>query len=161
MRILGLDLGDRRVGVAVSDPLGLTAQGLPTLTRKDRATGAGTSHASSGGAGGAEATIYAIAELCRRLEVESIVIGLPRNMDGSYGPRAEMARDFGRRLRERTGLPVHEWDERLTTRAADSALLEADLSRRKRRGAVDRVAAVLILQGFLDRQRAGGGFNQA
>ncbi len=137
MRVLGLDLGDRRVGVAVSDPLGLTAQGLPTLTRNDL-------------------TLDAIADLCVRLDVVSIVIGLPRNMDGSYGPRAEMAREFGRQLHQRTGLPVHEWDERLTTRAADNVLLEADLSRKKRRGAVDRLAAVLILQGFLDRQRVVG-----
>ena len=153
MRVLGLDLGDRRVGMAVSDPLGLTAQGLPTLTRKGgpRTTGEGGGPATDR----ADSTVDAIADLCVRLEVESIVIGLPRNMDGSYGPRAEMTREFGGRLHERTGLPVHEWDERLTTRAADSVLLQADLSRKKRRGAVDRVAAVLILQGFLDRQRAG------
>jgi putative Holliday junction resolvase len=134
VRILALDLGERRIGVAVSDPLGLTAQGLPTLESR-----------------GAARDLEAIADLCRRLEVEKVVVGLPRNMDGSYGPRAELARDYAKAIAERTGLPVATWDERLTTKSAIAVLLEADVSRRRRRAAVDRMAATLILQGYLDR----------
>lgn len=136
-RILGLDPGDRRIGVAVSDELGWTAQGVAVLERTTP-----------------EADRAAIATLVRRYGVSEVVVGLPRNLDGSLGPRAEASLAFAAALERDLGVPVRTWDERLTTRAAERALLEGDLSRRRRRGAVDRVAAVLILQGYLDHRRA-------
>jgi len=136
-RIMAVDWGSARFGLAVSDDLGLTAQGLETVPRH-----------SDGQA------LDAIEGRVRALGVESIVVGLPRNMDGSDGPSAESARMFARALEERMQLPVHLWDERLTSLAAERMLVGARVRRRARRGLVDRVAATLILQGFLDRQRA-------
>jgi putative Holliday junction resolvase len=133
MRILALDIGARRVGVAVSDPLGWTAQGLPTLARESDAQ-----------------LIGALRGLVRELGVERVVIGLPKNMNGSLGPQARKALAFADALRAALALPVETWDERLTTVAARRSMAEGGLARRKRRGAVDRVAAQLILQGFLD-----------
>jgi putative Holliday junction resolvase len=133
MRILALDIGARRVGVAVSDPLGWTAQGLPTLARESDAQ-----------------LIEAVRGLVRELGVERVVIGLPKNMNGTLGPQAKKALAFADALRAALALPVETWDERLTTVAAERSMAEGGLSRRKRRGAVDRVAAQLILQGFLD-----------
>lgn len=132
MRILALDLGDRRVGVALSDPLGLTAQGLPTLERRSR-----------------KALIEAVRTLVERHGVERIVVGLPMNMDGTMGPRAREALAFAEKLGEAVGVAVDTWDERLTTVAAERALTEGRVAKSKRRGLVDRIAAQLILEGYL------------
>ncbi|NPV27740.1 MAG: Holliday junction resolvase RuvX [Firmicutes bacterium] len=137
MRIMGLDLGSKTIGVAISDPLGWTAQGLTTLTRT----------AEPGN------DLERLKELIIQHQVEQVVVGLPRNMDGSYGPQAEKARQFAAELAEECQLPVTLWDERLSTVAAERALLAGDVSRRKRRQVIDKMAAVLILQNYLDRQR--------
>jgi putative Holliday junction resolvase len=136
-KILAVDWGWAKLGVAVSDDLGLTAQGLPTILRR-----------SEGQA------LEEIAAHVAVLQVEAIVVGLPRNMDGSDGPSADAARVFAHALEERFQLPVHLWDERLTTLAAERTLVAAGVRRRTRRGLVDQVAATLILQGFLDRRQA-------
>jgi len=133
LRIMALDLGDRRIGVAVSDELGWTAQGIGVVER----------HRD-----GRE--LEEIERLVREREVSEIVVGLPRNMDGSIGPRGEICIAFAEMLRGKLQLPVHLWDERLTTVAAERTLLEADVSRRKRRQVVDKLAATLILQHYLD-----------
>ena len=134
MRILGLDLGDKRIGLALSDPMGWTAQGLEVIASK----------------GSIEADITKIKEYVERYEVEKVIIGLPLNMDGSSGPRAEKARAFAARLGKRLKITVEMTDERLTTVAAQKLLIEADLSRSKRRKVIDKMAAVLILQSYLD-----------
>jgi putative Holliday junction resolvase len=136
-KTLAVDWGWVRYGLAVSDELGLTAQGLGSFAR--------TSDAKM---------VAAVAEQARAMEVRAIVVGLPRNMDGSHGPSAEAARTFAKALEDRVGMPVHLWDERLTTQAAERVLIEAGVRRRARRGLVDQVAATMILQGFLDRQQA-------
>lgn len=136
MRALGLDLGTKTIGLAVSDELGLTAQGLPTLERR-----------------GLRKDLEALTERVDEYGVERFVIGLPLNMDGSEGPRAEFTRRFGATLAEATKRTVTYWDERLTTVAAHRALSEADVSGRKRKQVIDQVAATLILQGWLDAQR--------
>ncbi len=135
MRMMGLDVGSKTIGIALSDPLGWTAQGLMTLKRKNLT-----------------ADIHALQELAARYEVTAIVVGLPRNMNGSLGAMAAEVKSFAAKLEAALGLPVHFYDERLTTVAADRILLEADLSRRRRRAVVDQVAAGIILQGYLDRQ---------
>lgn len=134
MRIMGLDLGDKRIGVALSDPLGWTAQGLEVFESK----------------GAGEAAIRKIKELVRKHEVDKVIVGHPRNMDGSHGPRAEKARTFAGRLAKALNLTVELWDERLTTVAAEKLLIEADMSRSRRRQVIDKMAAVLILQNYLD-----------
>lgn len=139
MRILGVDPGEVRLGLAVSDELGLTAQGLPTWVSRGRS-----------------ADLAHLRALVEELGVAEVVVGLPRNMDGTIGPSAEAARELAEDLRTALGLPVSLWDERLTTQAATRALTEAGVSRRRRRGRVDAVAAALILQGYLDRARAAG-----
>ncbi|MBX5476064.1 MAG: Holliday junction resolvase RuvX [Clostridia bacterium] len=139
MRVLALDVGERTLGVAVSDPLGWTAQGLLTLRRTRD-----------------ERDCDAVLDLVRRYEVERVVVGLPRNMDGSEGERARRTRRFAEQLRRRLPVPVEEWDERLTTVQAERALLDADLSRAKRKRVVDAVAATLILQSYLERHRRAG-----
>ncbi|HPU48411.1 MAG TPA: Holliday junction resolvase RuvX [Syntrophomonadaceae bacterium] len=133
MRIMGLDVGEKRIGIAVSDPLGWTAQGHSVLQRTTL-----------------DNDLAALQELCRQLECQLLVIGLPRNMNGTLGPKAEEIQKFAGQLQELTGLPIVYWDERLTTRSAERVLLEADLSRRKRKQVIDKVAAVHILQGYLD-----------
>lgn len=135
MRVMGLDLGDKTIGVAVSDPLGWTAQGVTTLRRTDL-----------------ESDLQQLAGLVQQYEVEEFVLGLPKNMDGSLGKRAEMVQQFAVLLGERLGRPVHLWDERLSTVAAEKHLLGADVSRRGRKKVLDKLAAVYILQGFLDRR---------
>lgn len=135
MRILGLDVGSKRIGVAISDELGFTAQGIETLSCKSP-----------------EDDAAAIAELAEKHSVEAIVVGIPYNMDGSEGPQAEKVRATIERIKQRAKIPMHEWDERLSTVAAERVLLEADMSRSKRRKVIDKVAAVIILQGYLDRQ---------
>jgi putative Holliday junction resolvase len=134
MRILGIDLGDKRIGLALSDPMGWTAQGLDVIA----------------GAGGTSNDIKRIREVVARHEVEKVIVGLPRNMDGSDGPRAEKARSFAQRLSKSLGLPVELWDERLTTVEAQKRLIEVDMSRARRRQVIDQAAAVLILQNYLD-----------
>lgn len=136
MRIMGLDVGQKRIGIAFSDELGWTAQGHSVWKR-----------------GNLQQDLLHLAALCAANEVALIVVGFPRNMNGTIGPKALEIEEFGRVLQEHLGLPVEYWDERLTTAAAQRVLLEADLSRRKRRQVVDKVAAMNILQGYLDRQR--------
>ncbi|WP_258359923.1 Holliday junction resolvase RuvX [Moorella sulfitireducens (nom. illeg.)] len=139
MRIMGLDVGSKTIGVAVSDPLGWTAQGVTTIHRKNKVE-----------------DIKALKQLVVRYGVEEVVVGLPRNMNGTFGPGAAEARAFAATLEAELGLPVHLYDERLSTIAADKILLDADLSRRRRRAVVDRVAASIILQGYLDRRGQNG-----
>lgn len=136
-RIAGLDVGDRTIGVAVSDPLGWTAQGVTVIRRESL-----------------DKDLARLEAICGQYGVTRLVVGLPRNMNGTEGPRAEAVRAFAREVEARLGLPVTLWDERLTTMQAERALLEADLSRARRRQVIDRLAAQLILQSFLDHQAA-------
>ena len=136
MRILGLDFGSKTVGVAVSDGLLLTAQGVETLERKDE--------------NNLRKTCARIEELIAEYEVTEIVLGLPKNMDNTEGERVEKTKAFGEMLERRTGLPVHYWDERLTTVAAEQILMESGVRRENRKAVIDKVAAGLILQGYLD-----------
>lgn len=133
MRILGLDVGDRTIGVAVSDPLGFTAQGITTIRRKSE-----------------EHDIEKIIEFCKEYQVETIISGLPKNMNGTIGEQAEKVQRFCAALSEHTDIEIKFWDERLTTMAAHRVMLEADMSRKKRKGLVDKIAATYILQGYLD-----------
>ena len=133
VRILGLDYGDKRIGVALSDPFGWTAQGLEMIERKWEGE-----------------HIHRIEQLVREYEVEAIVVGLPKNMNGTIGPRGEVCMAFAEELRQSLSLPVYLWDERLTTVAATRTLLEADVSRSKRKRVVDKMAAALLLQNYLD-----------
>ena len=136
MRIAALDVGEARIGVAISDELGLTAQGIGVVRRV-----------------GGQRDLQALAALLAPYAPERLVVGLPLNMDGSEGRQATRVRAFAEAAAAQLGVPLDFWDERLTTVAAERALLEADLSRRRRRDLVDKVAASLILQGYLDRQR--------
>lgn len=136
MRIMGLDFGSRTVGVAVSDPLLITAQGIEIIRRKEENK--------------LRRTLARIEELILEYDVTEIVLGLPLNMNGTEGERAALTREFGEKLMRRTALPVHYHDERLTTVAAEEAMEEAGLGRENRKEHVDRVAAVLILQEFLN-----------
>jgi putative Holliday junction resolvase len=138
VRILGLDIGSKRIGVAISDELGLTAQGLETLTCSDPLT-----------------DVRRIVDLVERYGVEEIVVGIPYNMNGTEGAQVRKVREFIERLEQVVHVPWHEWDERMSTVAAERVLLEANLSRSKRRKVVDKVAAVLILQAYLDMKRYG------
>ncbi len=132
-RILALDVGTRRIGLAVSDPLGITAQGLETLQRKNKRT-----------------DLEKLEAVVRRYEVRELVVGLPLRMSGAEGTQSEKMAVFAEELRRRFQLPVHLWDERLTSAEANRILREAELSIEKRAKAVDRMAAVLILQNFLE-----------
>lgn len=134
-RYLGIDFGTRRIGVAVSDELGLTAQPLATLEVSSE-----------------QEALSAIRELIDRYGILDVVVGLPKNMNGSLGPAAEAALAFAVRLQESGSINTTMWDERLTSKAAERLLIEADLSRAKRKRHIDQLAAVLILQGFLDRR---------
>jgi putative Holliday junction resolvase len=134
MRILGLDMGQKTIGVAISDPLGFTAQGVTTIRREKKAK-----------------DIDELKAICKEYSVESIVVGLPKNMDGSMGFACDKIMEFAEIIKEEIGLKVEFWDERLTTVAATRAMLEADLSRSKRKKIVDKMAASYILQGYLDR----------
>ena len=138
MRILGLDFGTKTVGVAVSDTLLITAQGVEIIRRKDENK--------------LRQTLARIEELIVEYEVEEIVLGLPKNMNATEGIRVELTNDFKDKLERRTGLPVIMWDERLTTVAADKAMMEAGIRRENRKDYVDMIAATLILQGYLDRR---------
>lgn len=139
MRILGLDFGSRTVGVAVSDGLLLTAQGVETIERKDENK--------------LRKTAARIEELVKEYEVTTIVMGLPKNMNNTEGERVEKTKAFGEMLERRTGLPVVYWDERLTTVAAEQILMESGVRRENRKAVIDKVAACLILQGYLDHIR--------
>lgn len=139
MRIMGLDLGSKTVGVAVSDPMLITAQGIEIIRRKDENK--------------LRQTLARIEALIVEYEVEEIVLGLPKNMNGTLGERAELSLAFQEKLERRTGLPVVMWDERLTTVAADRAMMEAGIRREDRRDHVDKIAACFILQGYLDSRQ--------
>ncbi len=135
MRIMGLDVGEKRIGIAISDPMGWTAQGHSVLQRSVL-----------------EIDIKNINQLCQEYEVEIVVIGLPRNMDGSIGPKALEVQEFAQLLENSLGINIAYWDERLTTKSAERVLIEADLSRRRRKQVIDKMAAVYILQAYLDKQ---------
>lgn len=135
-RILALDVGSKTIGLAVSDPLGITAQGLETIRRKNK-----------------RADFERLQELIRQYDIGEIVVGYPLRMSGAAGPQAEKMSAFAEELRRRTGLPVHLWDERLTSAEANRVLRESAISIRRRAEAVDRLAAVLILQSFLERMK--------
>lgn len=136
MRIMGLDFGSRTVGVAVSDSLLLTAQGVEIIRRKEENK--------------LRQTLARIEELILEYEVEEIVLGQPKHMNADEGVRVELTNEFKEKLERRTGLPVTFWDERLTTVAADRTMMEAGIRREKRKDYVDMLAAVFILQGYLD-----------
>jgi len=139
-RILGLDVGSKTIGLAVSDPLGITAQGLETIRRKNKRT-----------------DLEQLARIVRDYEVSEIVVGYPLRLSGAEGTQSEKMQHFAEELREQFGLPVHLWDERLTSSQANRILREADLSIKKRAGAVDRMAAVLILQNWMEAREWGRG----
>lgn len=136
MRIMGLDYGSKTVGVAISDPLLITAQGIEIIRRKEENK--------------LRRTLARIEELIVEYEVSEIVLGLPKNMNDTIGDRARLSLEFQEKLERRTGLPVTMWDERLTTVAADRAMMEAGIRREERKEYVDKIAAVFILQGYLD-----------
>ncbi|WP_018703155.1 MULTISPECIES: Holliday junction resolvase RuvX [Sporomusaceae] len=140
MRSMGLDVGDRTIGVAVSDLLALTAQGVEVIRRTSP-----------------QADFARLAALCQEYEVGTIVVGLPKNMNGTLGPRGELVQEFAAQLQEQ--LPEAKivfWDERLSTVAAEKALIEADVRRNKRRKVIDKMAAIIILQGWMDLQSRSG-----
>ena len=136
MRILGLDYGSKTVGVAVSDPLGLTAQSVETIWRKQENK--------------LRQTLARIEKLAAEYQAEKIVLGLPKNMNNTIGERAEKTLEFREMLERRTGLQVVMWDERLTTVEAERTLMEASVRRENRKQYLDQLAAVFILQGYLD-----------
>lgn len=135
MRKMGLDVGTRTVGVAISDALGWTAQGIETIKIHEE---------------NEEFGIERLAELIREYTVTEVVIGYPKNMNNTIGPRAEASERFAELIKETFNLPVVLWDERLTTMAADRMLIDSDVSRKKRKQVIDKMAAVMILQGYLD-----------
>lgn len=137
MRILGLDYGSKTVGVAVCDELGITAQPLETITRREENK--------------LRQTLARICELCREYEVSALVLGLPKMMNNTEGERVLRVKEFQSALERRTGLPVVLWDERLTTVASERVLIEQGVRREERKKYIDQIAATLILQGYLDR----------
>lgn len=139
MRIMGLDFGAKTVGVAISDPLLITAQGIEIIRRERENK--------------LRQTLARIEQLIVEYEVTEIVLGLPKNMNDTLGERAELSLAFREKLERRTGLPVTMWDERLTTAAAERAMMEAGIRREERAKHVDKIAACLILQGYLDKTR--------
>jgi len=134
LRIMGLDVGDKTIGVALSDPFGFTAQGLEVVRRHGNLT----------------ADLARLKEIALAHEVSKVIIGFPRNMNGTVGPRGEMVLAFGQKVEQVLGLPVETWDERLSTVAAEKMLVDADVRRKKRRQVIDKIAAALILQNYLD-----------
>ena len=135
-RVLGLDVGSKRIGVAISDPLGITAQGLETIQRQNKRVDFAT-----------------LADLIRQYQVVEIVVGYPLRMSGAEGVQAEKMQRFAKELRERFQLPVHLWDERLTSAEANRLLRETEMSIRRRGQVVDQMAAVLILQSWMESRR--------
>lgn len=132
-RIMGLDIGDKTIGVAVSDLMGMTAQGVTTVRRV-----------------GKKKDIDALKEIIKERQVNKIVSGLPKNMNGTLGPQSEKVIKFCELIKEETGLEIDFWDERLSTVAAERSLIEGDVSRQKRKKVIDMLAAVIILQGYLN-----------
>ncbi|CAM5195564.1 Putative pre-16S rRNA nuclease OS=Ureibacillus acetophenoni OX=614649 GN=SAMN05877842_102291 PE=3 SV=1 [Ureibacillus acetophenoni] len=135
MRIMGLDVGSRTVGIAISDALGWTAQGIETVQINEDE---------------GEFGIERIKELVKEYAVTEFVVGFPKNMNNTVGPRGEASQNYKKLLEETFQLPVKLWDERLSTMAAERMLIEADVSRKKRKKVIDKMAAVMILQGYLD-----------
>ncbi|WML30613.1 Holliday junction resolvase RuvX [Neobacillus sp. OS1-32] len=135
MRVMGLDVGSKTVGIALSDELGWTAQGLKTLHINEEKQ---------------EFGFKEIGQLIKEYQVSQVVVGLPKNMNGTIGPRGEASKQYAAEIERRFGVSAILWDERLTTMAAERVLLEADLSRKKRKKVIDKMAAVMILQGYLD-----------
>lgn len=135
---MGLDFGSKTVGVAISDPLLITAQGIEIIRRKEENK--------------LRQTFARIEALIEEYGVDRIVLGLPKNMNDTLGERAQLSLEFKEKLERRTGLPVVMWDERLTTVAADKAMMEAGIRRENRKDYVDKIAACLILQGYLDQR---------
>ncbi len=136
MRIIGLDYGTKTVGVAVSDALGITAQGLETITRKEENK--------------LRRTLARIEELIGEYDVTKIVVGLPKNMNNTVGERGNACKEFAEKLERRTGIEVVMWDERLSTVSANNVLIESGVRREQRKAVIDKIAAVFILQGYLD-----------
>ncbi|MFH0811528.1 MAG: Holliday junction resolvase RuvX [Pseudomonadota bacterium] len=136
MRILGLDLGSKRIGLALSDELGIIAQGLSTLSRISP-----------------ETDFQQLLEIATQHKVEKIVVGFPKNMDGTIGKAAQDVLEFIQNMEKLTSIPIEVWDERLSTIAVNRTLIEANTSRRRRKKVVDKLAAVYILQGYLDRAK--------
>lgn len=137
MKILGLDVGSKTIGVAVSDALGWTAQGITTIKWNENVLTSADD---------------ALGEIITEYEVGKAIIGLPKNMNGTIGERGEASIVFAKHMEKKFQIPTELWDERLTTIAAERVLLEADLSRKKRKKVVDKMAAVMILQGYLDQK---------
>lgn len=135
-RIMGLDIGDKTIGVSVSDIMGLTAQGVTTIKRI-----------------GKKKDIEAIKKIIEEKQVNKIVSGLPKNMNGTVGPQGEKVQKFCELIKEETNLPIEFWDERLSTVAAERSLIEGNVRRENRKKVIDMLAAVIILQGYLDLQR--------
>ena len=133
---MGLDIGDKTIGVAVSDLMGLTAQGVTTIKRV-----------------GKKKDIEAIKQIIAEKQVNKIVSGLPKNMNGTVGPQGEKVQKFCELLKEETNLPIEFWDERLSTVAAERSLIEGNVRRENRKKVIDMLAAVIILQGYLDSKR--------
>lgn len=141
MRVMGLDYGSKTVGVAISDPLGITAQGIETIERKEENK--------------LRQTLARIEALVKEYEVEKIVLGFPKNMNNTIGERAEKSLELKEKLERRIGIPVIMWDERLTTVEAERTLIESKVRRENRKKFVDKIAAVFILQGYLDSLSIG------
>jgi len=139
MRILGLDYGERRIGVAISDPTGITGQPLTVIDKRDPGS-----------------DIKNISDLIDEYGVDEVVVGLPISLSGEIGPQARAVLQFVEELKVELKVPVKTWDERLTTLAAGRALNESDVKRKRRKEVVDKVAAAIILQGYLDSKRTGG-----
>ncbi len=134
MRVLALDFGEKRIGVAVSDPLGIIAQGVTVITRKDP-----------------ETDLKEIEKIVGEYKAESVVVGMPINMDGTKGKSAEKVNEFVETLKSRLSIPVHTYDERLSTKESEKFLISADVSRKKRKSVIDKMAAQLILESYLER----------
>ncbi|MFD2618215.1 Holliday junction resolvase RuvX [Terrilactibacillus laevilacticus] len=141
MRTMGLDFGSKTIGVAISDALGFTAQGIETIHYEQH-----NKHVID----------ERLTSLIKTYEVNKVVVGLPKNMNGTIGPTGEACQTFAERIRKKYHLPVELWDERLTTMAAERMLITADVSRKKRKKVIDKMAAVLILQSYLDRHGMKG-----
>ncbi|NRD75936.1 Holliday junction resolvase RuvX [Bacillus sp. BRMEA1] len=138
MRILGLDVGSKTVGIALSDELGWTAQGMKTLKINEERRDFGFEE---------------IGQIIKDYQVSEVVVGLPKNMNGTIGPRGEASKQYAEEIERKFSVPAVLWDERLTTMAAERVLLEADVSRKKRKKVIDKMAAVMILQGYLDSKK--------
>jgi len=136
LRIMGLDLGEKTIGVALSDPLKITAQGLKVIRRQTL-----------------DHDLEELEKIKKEYSVEEVVVGLPRMMNGTIGPMGEKILEFAEILGKRWQIPVKTWDERLSTMQAERVLIEADLSRKKRKGLIDKTAAVLILQSYLGARK--------